>query len=206
MRPSLPRCWLAGSPWAADPANGLTPRAGSLAALRWVPQIQYRLGDNKEAIALYSRLFRLSQGGGSGGGESREVQANVLAAYVGGGRAGEIPAVMEAMRVSVPQGGGGRRGGEGGGQGGEGSEDPCPLFPYCHPPYTLTCPPCIWVPPHLPPATHHAPHTRQMHPPPPQASARDSFEVAFNAACGLVEVGQLRQAEEGLQLALRVGE
>ena len=40
----------------------------------------------------------------------------------------------------------------------------------------------------------------------PQISAKDSFEIAFNAACGLVEAGQLRAAEEQLQLAVRVGE
>jgi hypothetical protein len=56
-------------------------------------QIQYRLGNNKEAIALYSQLFR------SHGAESREVQTNALAAYVAGGQAGEVPAVMEAMKV-----------------------------------------------------------------------------------------------------------
>ena len=94
---AVPAGWLAphGLPSRRRPG----PHGGLHAALRWVLQIQYRLGDNKEAISLYSRLFRLSQGGAAGG-ESREVQANVLAAYVGGGRAGEIPAVMEAMRVS----------------------------------------------------------------------------------------------------------
>jgi len=56
--------------------------------------VQYRLGNNKEAISLYSQLFR------SHGAESREVQTNVLAAYVAGGRAGEVPAVMEAMKAS----------------------------------------------------------------------------------------------------------
>lgn len=59
------------------------------------PQIQYRLGNSKEAIALYSQLFRAH------GAESREVQTNVLAAYVAGGRAGEVPAVMEAMKVRL---------------------------------------------------------------------------------------------------------
>jgi hypothetical protein len=39
-----------------------------------------------------------------------------------------------------------------------------------------------------------------------QISAKDSFEVAFNAACGLVETGSLQKAEEQLQLAVRVGE
>jgi hypothetical protein len=40
----------------------------------------------------------------------------------------------------------------------------------------------------------------------PQISAKDSFEIAFNVACGLVDAGQLRAAEEQLQLAVRVGE
>eukprot|EP00887_Chlorella_sp_A99_P004060 scaffold11.g4060.t1 len=35
---------------------------------------------------------------------------------------------------------------------------------------------------------------------------QDSFELAFNAACGLVEHGELAQAEEALALAQRVGE
>ena len=38
-----------------------------------------------------------------------------------------------------------------------------------------------------------------------QISAKDSFEIAFNAACGLVESGSLQEAEEQLQLAVRVG-
>lgn len=58
-------------------------------------QIQYRLGNNKEAIALYSQLFR------SHSADGREVQTNVLAAYVAGGRADEVPAVMEAMKASL---------------------------------------------------------------------------------------------------------
>ncbi len=39
-----------------------------------------------------------------------------------------------------------------------------------------------------------------------QISPKDSFEVAFNAACGLIEGGKLGEAEEQLQLAVRVGE
>lgn len=106
------------------------PADKEVARLQLEAQIHYRLGDNKEAIALYSELFR------SHSAESREVQTNVVAAYVAGGRAGEVPAVMQAMKIS----------------------------------------------------------------------AKDSFEIAFNAACGLVEAGQLRAAEEQLQLAVRVGE
>lgn len=40
----------------------------------------------------------------------------------------------------------------------------------------------------------------------PQISAKDSFEIAFNAACGLLEAGDLPAAEQQLQLAVRVGE
>ncbi|KAI7836263.1 hypothetical protein COHA_009853 [Chlorella ohadii] len=39
-----------------------------------------------------------------------------------------------------------------------------------------------------------------------QISPKDSFEIAFNAACGLLEAGDLPAAEQQLQLALRVGE
>ena len=76
------------------------PAAAPPPWLRHPPQIHYRLGSNKEAIALYSQLFR------SHGGESREVQTNVLAAYVAGGRAADIPAVMQAMKVGRGGGGG----------------------------------------------------------------------------------------------------
>ena len=81
----------AASPIACTAPNSLPT---SLA-----PQIHYRLGDNKEAIALYSELFR------SHSAESREVQTNVVAAYVAGGRAGEVPAVMQAMKVGRGAGG-----------------------------------------------------------------------------------------------------
>ncbi|KAL4446353.1 hypothetical protein ABPG77_003160 [Micractinium sp. CCAP 211/92] len=109
---------------------GAVPADKEVARLQLEAQIQYRLGNSKEAIALYSQLFRAH------GTETREVQTNVLAAYVAGGRAGEVPAVMEAMKISP----------------------------------------------------------------------KDSFEVAFNAACGLIEGGKLGEAEEQLQLAVRVGE
>ena len=64
-----------------------------------------------------------------------ELQTNVLAAYVAGNRAGEIPAAMAAMRI------------------------------------------------------------------PPS----DSFEVAFNRACGLVQQGEAEAAEEQLLLGQRLG-
>ncbi|KAL4423713.1 hypothetical protein ABPG75_001014 [Micractinium tetrahymenae] len=111
-------------------ALSAVPADKEVARLQLEAQIQYRLGNSKEAIALYSQLFRAH------GAESHEVQTNVLAAYVAGGRAGEVPAVMEAMKIS----------------------------------------------------------------------SKDSFEVAFNAACGLIETGKLKEAEQQLQLAVRVGE
>lgn len=45
-----------------------------------------------------------------------------------------------------------------------------------------------------------------QHIPSLQISPKDSFEVAFNAACGLIESGKLKEAEQQLQLAVRVGE
>jgi hypothetical protein len=67
-------------------------------------QIQYRLGDCKAAISLYSELFRAA------GAAEQEVQTNVVAAYVAGGRASEVPAVMQAMKVGLGGGGGVRHG------------------------------------------------------------------------------------------------
>ena len=100
-----------------------------MAALQLEAQVRYRLGENGEAIRLYSSLFK------EHGVESKEVQTNVLAAYVAGGKGGEVPSVMEAMA----------------------------------------------------------------------AAPGDSFEVAFNSACGLVEAGELAAAEERLLLARRLG-
>jgi hypothetical protein len=65
----------------------------------------------------------------------------------------------------------------------------------------------------MPPAVPAAPTlltpglcARSLLPLPPQMSAQDSFEVAFNAACALIESGSLAEAEKQLQLAQRVGE
>ncbi|GAB4817516.1 hypothetical protein N2152v2_004562, partial [Parachlorella kessleri] len=102
----------------------------AVARLQLEAQLHYRLGAPKEAIRQYNQLFQ--QYGVSG----MEVRTNVVAAYLAGGRAEEVPAVMEAMKMS-PQ---------------------------------------------------------------------DGFEVAFNAACALIEAGSLREAEKQLQLAQRVGE
>ena len=134
-------------------------------------QIQYRSGNNKEAIVLYSQLFR------SHGAESREVQTNVLAAYVAGGQAGEVPAVMEAMKVGarLPQ------------------FHLCVQWEFGAWGVWVSC---------LQVAADSGPSAA----PCLQISAKDSFEVAFNAACGLVETGSLQKAEEQLQLAVRVGE
>jgi len=93
-------------------------------------QVQYRLGNHTEAIALYGRLFQDYQI------ENIEIQTNVVASYAMGGRSAEVPAVLSAMR----------------------------------------------------------------------RSSKDSFELAFNVACGLIETGDLTKSEEQLDLAKRVGE
>lgn len=195
---------------AAEPASGVAARASQQAWLHrlpWhtiaprlprLPQIHYRMGNNKEAIERYSQLFR------SHGAASREVQTNVVAAYVAGGRSGEVPAVMEAMKVcsrarcgsspahsvfcsrTQPAVGPpsrlhwrdqGRLGG--GWQAGQAStvQRRRPTdFPGC---------PCTFC-------------TAQI-------SAQESFELAFNTACGLLETGRLADAQQQLQLAVRVG-
>ncbi len=66
---------------------------------------------------------------------SLELRTNVLAAYVSGGRAHEVPAVMEAMKIS----------------------------------------------------------------------SKDSFEIAFNTACGLVAAGDFALAQKELEHASRLG-
>ena len=63
-----------------------------------------------------------------------------------------------------------------------------PATPACAQQPASSAAQCFWLRPHL------------------QISASDSFEIAFNAACGLIEAGQLRAAEEQLRLAARVGE
>ncbi|KAL6770694.1 SRP72 [Auxenochlorella protothecoides x Auxenochlorella symbiontica] len=100
------------------------------AKLQLEAQLRYRLGQYPEAIAIYRQLFQQYKA------ETMEVQTNVLAAYVAGGQAAEVPAVLEAMK----------------------------------------------------------------------ASPKDSFEVAFNSACALLETGELEAAQERLLLAQRVGE
>lgn len=52
------------------------------------------------------------------------------------------------------------------------------------------------------PVTHNHPFSPQ----PTQASPKDSFEVAFNSACALLETGELEAAHERLQMAQGLGE
>lgn len=65
------------------------------AKLQLEAQLRYRLGQYPEAIAIYRQLFQQYKA------ETMEVQTNVLAAYVAGGQAAEVPAVLEAMKVRV---------------------------------------------------------------------------------------------------------
>ncbi|KAK9820199.1 hypothetical protein WJX72_007419 [[Myrmecia] bisecta] len=92
-------------------------------------QLHYRMGHNAEAIKIYSQLFQKHKV------TSLELRTNVIAAYVSGNRAAELPAVMEAMKIA----------------------------------------------------------------------AKDGFEIAFNKACGLLEMGDLAGAQEQLHLAQRQG-
>ena len=77
-------------------ALGAVSADAEAARLQLEAQVQYRLGNCKEAIALYSQLFRAH-----GGEATADVRPNVLAAYVAGGRGGEVPAVMQAMKVGA---------------------------------------------------------------------------------------------------------
>eukprot|EP00898_Chlorokybus_atmophyticus_P005459 jgi/Chlat1/5914/Chrsp4S06247 len=91
-------------------------------------QVLYRLGQFAECIRTYESVYQKLD-------SSLEVKTNVLAAYVSGGRAAEVAAVMQAMKVSP----------------------------------------------------------------------RDGFELAFNAACALLDTGNFAKAEEFLLLGQRVG-
>lgn len=91
-------------------------------------QIQFKLGNFSACIGDYEKLLQKQQKI-----ESDEVKSNVIAAYVSGGRSQEVPAVMDAMKVS----------------------------------------------------------------------ARNNFNLAYNAACALTERGDYGKAEEHLLLARR---
>lgn len=67
--------------------------ASQEAKLQLEAQLRYRLGQYPEAIALYRQLFQQFKA------ETMEVQTNVLAAYVAGGQAADVPAILEAMKV-----------------------------------------------------------------------------------------------------------
>ncbi|KAK9863884.1 hypothetical protein WJX84_011397 [Apatococcus fuscideae] len=92
-------------------------------------QLHYRLGRHDAALKLYELLYHTHKVA------NVELQTNVLAAYVAGSRAGEIPQAMASMRI------------------------------------------------------------------PPT----DSFEIAFNRACGLLQQGDAAAAEEQLLLGQRLG-
>lgn len=159
------------------------PGDAEAARLQLEAQIQYRLGNCKDAIALYSQLFRAHAG------EAQDVRPNVLAAYVAGGRGGEVPAVMQAMKVGM-----------GGATAGWWAGRACSTTAARTAPLVLAT---QGLPPAATPAnpnrtTNACTHTLQI-------SARDSFEVAFNAACALLDAGDLPAAQEQLQLAVRVG-
>jgi signal recognition particle subunit SRP72 len=70
------------------------------ARLQLEAQVQYRLGNFKECIEVYDRLFK----GHSDVQASAEVQTNIVAAYAVGGRASEIPKVMAAMKMTAQDG------------------------------------------------------------------------------------------------------
>ncbi|KAK9832822.1 hypothetical protein WJX81_004606 [Elliptochloris bilobata] len=110
-------------------ALGAVPEERAVAQLQLEAQLNFRMGRYAEAISAYSELFQKHKLA------TLELRANVLAAYVAGGRAREVPAVMAAMKFS----------------------------------------------------------------------ARDSFEIAFNAACALLGAGDAPAAEEQLLLAQRLG-
>ncbi|CAI5960290.1 unnamed protein product [Closterium sp. NIES-65] len=96
-------------------------------------QVLYRLGDSAACISRFEELIkrhRLDQ-------SQLEVKTNVLAAYVMGGRSGEVKGLMESQLRVAP---------------------------------------------------------------------RDAFDVAYNAACALIEMRDYRAAEEMLLLARRVGQ
>jgi signal recognition particle subunit SRP72 len=70
------------------------------ARLQLEAQVHYRLGNYKECIELYDRLFKEHDTIEA----SAEVQTNILAAYAVGGRASEIPKTMTEMKMSPKDG------------------------------------------------------------------------------------------------------
>ncbi|KAK9908732.1 hypothetical protein WJX75_002041 [Coccomyxa subellipsoidea] len=100
-----------------------------VAKLQLEAQLYYRMGRNGDAIRIYHQLFKDHKI------SSLELRTNVLAAYVSGDRAHEVPAVMEAMKIS----------------------------------------------------------------------SKDSFEIAFNTACGLIAAGDFTHAQRELEHASRLG-
>eukprot|EP00271_Cylindrocystis_brebissonii_P012924 TRINITY_DN32436_c0_g1_i1.p1 TRINITY_DN32436_c0_g1~~TRINITY_DN32436_c0_g1_i1.p1 ORF type:complete len:768 (-),score=204.30 TRINITY_DN32436_c0_g1_i1:277-2580(-) len=102
-----------------------TPLANQVEA-----QILYRMGNHASVIERYNEL------GGPSKKLTNDMMANLVAAYVSGGRSAEVPALVKELRVK----------------------------------------------------------------------GKEMFEVTYNAACALIERGQLEQAEQTLLVARRDGE
>ncbi|CAL5219381.1 g1203 [Coccomyxa viridis] len=105
------------------------PEDRAVARLNLQAQLHYRMGGSAEAIRIYHQLFKDHKV------SSLDLRTNVLAAYVSGNRAHEVPAVMEAMKIS----------------------------------------------------------------------SKDSFEIGFNTACGLLAAGDYVKARSELEHAQRLG-
>jgi signal recognition particle subunit SRP72 len=99
------------------------------AVLQLEAQILWRREQTKECITSYENLFKHHK-------VANDVKTNIVAAYVAGGRAAEVPSVLDTLKVQP----------------------------------------------------------------------RTGYELAFNAACALIEVEDYTKAEELLQLAHRLGQ
>jgi signal recognition particle subunit SRP72 len=65
----------------------------SVNVLQLEAQILYRKGELKECMASYESLFRQHKV------DANDVKTNMVAAYVAGGRAAEVPSLMESLKV-----------------------------------------------------------------------------------------------------------
>ena len=66
--------------------------------LRLEAQLRFRMEEYQKAIEVYSELFK------SHNEDSIEAKTNVIASYVAAGRSGEVPRVLEAMKISPNEG------------------------------------------------------------------------------------------------------
>ncbi|KAG0556540.1 hypothetical protein KC19_11G061100 [Ceratodon purpureus] len=66
----------------------------SVSVLQLEAQILYRKGELKECIASYESLFKQHKV------DANDVKTNMVAAYVAGGRAVEVPSLMESLKVT----------------------------------------------------------------------------------------------------------